>query len=174
MRWGTVNWSAPAGHSSYDWVGLFQVGGGTSSYLAYQYTGSATSGSMTFTAPSTAGGCRRLAIHPAEKSRRPRSRRSSQRQRPATAHPSRCRSHSKTHFVPLVADDAPESASGENHVAAEGVIPRLPFGPRLQCTTHCLQMKCRPSSTEMFPAVICTSTGCIVAPFSSDVSDVGQ
>ncbi|OAI50293.1 hypothetical protein AYO44_05765 [Planctomycetaceae bacterium SCGC AG-212-F19] len=52
----TVSWTAPAGHSTTDWVGLFAVGSANTSYLAYQYTTSATGGSMTFTAPSTPGG----------------------------------------------------------------------------------------------------------------------
>jgi fibronectin type 3 domain-containing protein len=51
----TVNWTAPAGHSTSDWIGLFAVGSPNSSYLAYQYTTSATSGAVSFTAPATPG-----------------------------------------------------------------------------------------------------------------------
>jgi glucose/arabinose dehydrogenase len=51
----TVNWTAPAGHSPSDWVGLFRVGDPNTAYLNYQYTTSATSGTMTFNAPATPG-----------------------------------------------------------------------------------------------------------------------
>jgi hypothetical protein len=52
----SANWTAPAGQTStYDWIGMYATGAGNGSYLAWQYTGGATSGSVTFTAPSTAG-----------------------------------------------------------------------------------------------------------------------
>ena len=48
----SVNWSAPAGHSALDWVGLYRVGAGDYEYLAWQYTGASTSSGMTFAAPA--------------------------------------------------------------------------------------------------------------------------
>jgi fibronectin type 3 domain-containing protein len=51
----TVNWTAPAGHSTSDWIALFAVGSPNTSYLAYQYTTADTGGSVTFTAPGTPG-----------------------------------------------------------------------------------------------------------------------
>ncbi|HEV2764975.1 MAG TPA: hypothetical protein VGV38_18475, partial [Pyrinomonadaceae bacterium] len=50
-----VNWTAPAGHSTLDWVGLYRVGAPDNSYIAYQYADSSTSGQMTFIAPSEEG-----------------------------------------------------------------------------------------------------------------------
>jgi hypothetical protein len=51
----TVNWSAPQGHSQQDWVGLYQPGAADASYISWQYTDAASSGSMTFIAPAQAG-----------------------------------------------------------------------------------------------------------------------
>jgi fibronectin type 3 domain-containing protein len=51
----TVNWTAPAGHSTSDWIGLFAVGSSNTSYLDYRYTSGAMSGTVTFTAPATPG-----------------------------------------------------------------------------------------------------------------------
>jgi fibronectin type 3 domain-containing protein len=54
----TVNWTAPAGHSAGsggDWIGMYAVGSSNYPYLAYQWVGSGTSGSVTFTAPSAPG-----------------------------------------------------------------------------------------------------------------------
>ncbi|MBV9083937.1 MAG: hypothetical protein JOZ62_14765, partial [Acidobacteriaceae bacterium] len=51
----TVNWSAPAGHSADDYVGLYAVGAPDDQYLTFQYTGDATTGTLNFTAPSDPG-----------------------------------------------------------------------------------------------------------------------
>ncbi len=51
----TVDWSAPAEHSPTDWVGLYRSGDPDTDFLSWQYTGSPTAGSMTFTAPLPAG-----------------------------------------------------------------------------------------------------------------------
>ena len=51
----TVNWTAPAGRPSSDWIGLFAAGASNSSYLAFQYTGGTTSGSRIFVAPAQTG-----------------------------------------------------------------------------------------------------------------------
>lgn len=51
----TVTWSAPAGHSSSDWVGQYKVGTPNTSYREFRYTGSATSGSMEFYLPDAVG-----------------------------------------------------------------------------------------------------------------------
>src|SRR4030095_7103722 len=40
------------GRPATDWIGLYRVGEHNTSYLAYQYTQGAPSGSFTFTAPS--------------------------------------------------------------------------------------------------------------------------
>jgi hypothetical protein len=51
----TVRWTAPAEHATNDWIGLFAAGSPNTSYLAYQWVASGTSGSVTFTAPATPG-----------------------------------------------------------------------------------------------------------------------
>jgi SKICH domain len=50
-----VDWTAPAGHSSKDWVALYEVGTGDTSWLTWNYLGADLSGSLTFTAPATPG-----------------------------------------------------------------------------------------------------------------------
>jgi YD repeat-containing protein len=70
----TVNWTAPSGHASNDWVGLYKVGSSDNSYLWWQYTGTATSGSFNVTVPNqvdryefryfTNGGYTRVAVSP--------------------------------------------------------------------------------------------------------------
>jgi hypothetical protein len=49
----TVNWSAPAGSSPYDWIALYPIG--SSSDVWWQYTGGATSGMVSVSAPSISG-----------------------------------------------------------------------------------------------------------------------
>jgi len=49
----SVSWTAPSGRPTNDWIGLFQVGAASSSYVWYQYTNGATSGTFNLTAPST-------------------------------------------------------------------------------------------------------------------------
>jgi hypothetical protein len=52
----TVSWTAPAGGtSSSDWIALYSVGVSNTQYSWWQYTGGATSGSFTLTAPTQAG-----------------------------------------------------------------------------------------------------------------------
>jgi hypothetical protein len=51
----TVNWTAPSGHSTTDWIGLYAKGAPDTNYISYQYVSSSTSGTLTFIAPSTAG-----------------------------------------------------------------------------------------------------------------------
>lgn len=51
----TATWTAPAGTSSTDWIGLFPVGGTSEQWISYVYTGGAPTGSSVFTAPSTPG-----------------------------------------------------------------------------------------------------------------------
>jgi endonuclease/exonuclease/phosphatase family metal-dependent hydrolase len=50
-----VIWTAPGGRPANDWNGLYRVGDPNTSYISWQYTGGAPSGSMTFTAPSQGG-----------------------------------------------------------------------------------------------------------------------
>lgn len=51
-----VNWSAPQGHSTSDWVGLYTVGADDSNYASQQLiASSATTGVLTFAAPAAAG-----------------------------------------------------------------------------------------------------------------------
>ncbi|MBV9085058.1 MAG: Ig-like domain-containing protein [Acidobacteriaceae bacterium] len=50
-----VNWSAPAGHSGSNYVGLYRVGAPDDQYLTFQYIGDATTGTLNFAAPSDAG-----------------------------------------------------------------------------------------------------------------------
>jgi hypothetical protein len=51
----TVDWSAAAGHSAGDLIGLFAVGDPDTNVLAQQNTGAATTGRLTFTLPARAG-----------------------------------------------------------------------------------------------------------------------
>jgi subtilisin family serine protease len=51
----SVNWSAPSGRPTNDWIGLFQVGAPNTSYVWYSFTGGATSGSFNLPAPAQAG-----------------------------------------------------------------------------------------------------------------------
>jgi hypothetical protein len=51
----TVTWSAPAGSSPTDWIGLFAVGAADSPSIRWRYTNGATSGSFNDTAPSAPG-----------------------------------------------------------------------------------------------------------------------
>ncbi|MDQ3668519.1 MAG: DUF1800 family protein [Acidobacteriota bacterium] len=50
-----VSWTAPAGRPANDWIGLYVVGDPDTSYLSYQYTAGAPSGSLPFAAPAQAG-----------------------------------------------------------------------------------------------------------------------
>ncbi|MBA2503358.1 MAG: hypothetical protein H0V27_10800, partial [Pyrinomonadaceae bacterium] len=54
---GTLNvsWAAPPGRAATDWVGLYRVGTGNGDFLWWQYTGGATSGTFTLSAPSEVG-----------------------------------------------------------------------------------------------------------------------
>src|SRR5215471_12181802 len=51
----TVNWTAPSGRPTNDWIALYKVGDANTSYGSWQYTQGATSGSFAITAPSQAG-----------------------------------------------------------------------------------------------------------------------
>ena len=52
----TVAWTTPSGGANAtDWIGLYTSGAPNTSYQAYRYATGATSGSVTFTAPTTAG-----------------------------------------------------------------------------------------------------------------------
>ena len=48
----TVQWTAPAGSAVRDWISIFKVGAPNTAYGEWKYTGGATSGTFTFTAPS--------------------------------------------------------------------------------------------------------------------------
>src|SRR5207249_3380054 len=50
-----VNWSAPSGHSSTDWISLYSSAATNTQYGAWYYTGSNLSGTLSFTAPASAG-----------------------------------------------------------------------------------------------------------------------
>jgi hypothetical protein len=50
-----VTWTAPSGRPANDWIGLYKVGDPETSFISWQYTGGASSGSANFTAPSQAG-----------------------------------------------------------------------------------------------------------------------
>jgi hypothetical protein len=52
----STTWTAPSGHSSTDWVGLYQVGAADSAFVASQYAGAGTTGIVTMTLPTTASG----------------------------------------------------------------------------------------------------------------------
>jgi hypothetical protein len=51
----TVQWTAPTGSSTRDWIGLYKVGDGALSFISWIYTNGSTSGSSNFTAPGVAG-----------------------------------------------------------------------------------------------------------------------
>ena len=51
----TVNWTAPAGSSTLDWIGLYRTGTGDTAIIAYKYTGGSASGSATFVMPTATG-----------------------------------------------------------------------------------------------------------------------
>ncbi|MDQ3624742.1 MAG: hypothetical protein M3463_20045, partial [Verrucomicrobiota bacterium] len=51
----TANWTAPAGRSPTDWVGLYRVGQPNEWFIAWKYTGGTASGSRNFTLPAEAG-----------------------------------------------------------------------------------------------------------------------
>ncbi len=51
----TVNWVAPSGRPSDDWIALYKLGAQGDKYLWYANTNGATSGTATFKAPATAG-----------------------------------------------------------------------------------------------------------------------
>ena len=52
----TVSWTATAGTTATtDWIALARVGSADTSYLAWRYTGGATSGSLAFSLPTTPG-----------------------------------------------------------------------------------------------------------------------
>ena len=50
-----VSWTAPIGHSSKDWIGLYPVGAPNTAFASPTYLGSATSGAFSVTAPVTPG-----------------------------------------------------------------------------------------------------------------------
>ncbi len=50
-----VCWTAPAGSSNNDWIGMYPVGAHNVNYLSYQFTGGETDGCRTFTAPVAPG-----------------------------------------------------------------------------------------------------------------------
>jgi phospholipase C len=51
----SVDWTAPSGSSSTDWIGLYAKGAADTAYLWYQYTGGATSGTLHTTAQGASG-----------------------------------------------------------------------------------------------------------------------
>ena len=51
----TVYWQAPDSHASSDWVGMYTPTALNTSYSQWKYVPPGTSGSLTFTAPSTGG-----------------------------------------------------------------------------------------------------------------------
>ncbi len=51
----SVNWNAGAGASSRDWISLFKTDAPNTVYGEWHYTGGGATGTMTFTAPTTAG-----------------------------------------------------------------------------------------------------------------------
>jgi hypothetical protein len=50
----TVNWTAPEGHPGDDWIALYKADDANESFQTYQYVPEGTSGSLTFTVPTTA------------------------------------------------------------------------------------------------------------------------
>lgn len=51
----TVDWTAPEGSSSVDWISMFEASAPNTAYNDWKYTGGATKGTMTLTVPSTPG-----------------------------------------------------------------------------------------------------------------------
>jgi len=51
----TISWTVPSGRPTNDWVGIFRADDPTTSYLWWQFTNGATSGSVTAPAPGAAG-----------------------------------------------------------------------------------------------------------------------
>jgi hypothetical protein len=51
----TATWTAPAGTSTLDWIGLFPVGAASHLWTSYVYTNGTPAGSSVFTMPSTPG-----------------------------------------------------------------------------------------------------------------------
>lgn len=51
----SISWTAPSGSSTTDWIGFYKVGNPNSPAIWYQYTGGATSGSLTMTTPNQPG-----------------------------------------------------------------------------------------------------------------------
>lgn len=51
----TVTWTAPSGRPADDWIGLYRVGDPETSFISWQYTAGASSGSKTFTGPNQPG-----------------------------------------------------------------------------------------------------------------------
>src|SRR5207249_1481560 len=51
----TVGWSNISNATASDFIAMYASGAADTSYLTYQYLNGSTSGSVTFTAPSTAG-----------------------------------------------------------------------------------------------------------------------
>ncbi len=51
----SVDWTAPSGRPSTDWIGLYVVGQPNTNVVAWKYTGGTTSGTYTLTAPSQVG-----------------------------------------------------------------------------------------------------------------------
>ncbi len=51
----SVSWTAPAGTSVKDWIGLFRTGDSTAAYVWWSYTNGTTAGTANLTAPSQTG-----------------------------------------------------------------------------------------------------------------------
>jgi hypothetical protein len=51
----SVSFTAPAGSSAQDWIGMYKVGDPDTAYIDDKYTGGAASGTLTFRAPVVAG-----------------------------------------------------------------------------------------------------------------------
>jgi hypothetical protein len=51
----TVNWTAPSGHSAFDFIGLYRVGDPDTALLWPKFITAATTGAVTFTMPSAPG-----------------------------------------------------------------------------------------------------------------------
>jgi pectin methylesterase-like acyl-CoA thioesterase len=51
----TADWSAAPGHAAKDWVGLYAAGAADTNIIAWQYTGTATTGRLTFPAQTRPG-----------------------------------------------------------------------------------------------------------------------
>lgn len=50
-----VFWTAPSGHSTTDWVGVFAAGAPDTQYHAWSYVPAGTAGTLSLTAPATPG-----------------------------------------------------------------------------------------------------------------------